>query len=223
MFDIDGTLIHAGGAGRRAIERSFRDLFGMREVSISFSLAGLTDWAIMRRIHAENGGDPAVFERRRLEAFARYVEVLRAEMGNGEGACVCPGVRELLAVLAGRPDVTLSLLTGNLEAGARVKLGHFGLDRFFAVGGYGSDAEIREEIFGALMERLPGEVRAKGPRVTIIGDTPHDIRVATVHGVGSIGVATGGHYTAGDLSSAGAQKVLADLSETSAVLAALGM
>lgn len=223
MFDIDGTLVHAGGAGRRALERSFREAFGMREVAISFSLAGLTDWAIMRRVHAENGGNPGDFEKGRQEVFARYVESLREEMGKGEGARVCPGIRELLGALSGRPDVTLALLTGNLEPGARVKLGHFGLDVFFPVGGYGSDAELREEIFGVLMARLPEGVRAQNPRITIVGDTPHDIRVAVVHGVGSIGVATGGHYTAGDLSRAGARKTLADLADTRAALAALGL
>ncbi len=225
MFDIDGTLVHAGGAGRRAIVRAFRDLSGIDEVQIPFSMAGLTDWAIMRRVHAANAHvkDPRVFDERREALFARYLECLAEEMVRGNGARIFPGVRELLTALAARPDVTLALLTGNLEGGARIKLAPFGLNRFFAVGGYGSDAEEREAVYQAAMARLPLAAQESRPAVTIVGDTPHDIRVAACHGVRSIGVATGGHYTLEELAAAGAGRLFADLADTPAVLAALGL
>lgn len=225
MFDIDGTLIHAGGAGRRAIVRAFRDLFGVERPRIDFSLAGLTDSAILRRVHAANRPDPAEFDSLRADLFARYVAGLKEEMGkpgeDGEEARIYPGVRELLEALAARPDVTLALLTGNLEEGARTKLAPFDLNRFFLYGGFGSDNEARAEIYHVLTARLPEAVRLSRPRVTIVGDTPHDIQVAKVHGVRSIGVATGGHYTLADLAAAGAGHLFADLGDTRRVLAAL--
>lgn len=222
LFDIDGTLVHAGGAGRRALARAFGDLWGMIP-RFDFSLAGLTDSAIMRRLVKACGKSDAFYEENRERLFARYVDFLIEEMGTGAGGRVYPGVPELLRALAARPGVVTGLLTGNLEGGARAKLAPFGLMRFFSVGGYGSDAEDRAEIYDVVMRRLPPEVRAASPDVSVVGDTPHDVRVARARGARAVGVATGGHYALRDLADAGADHLFADLADTARVMAALGV
>jgi phosphoglycolate phosphatase len=134
---------------------------------------------------------------------------------------IMPGVRELLDALAPRDDVFLALLTGNYEAGARLKLEHFDLWRYFRCGAFGDNAPDRNR----LMPRALARVEACGvPFVAadavVIGDTPLDIACARAGGARSIGVATGSH-SVDDLRNADADDVFEDLSDTEAVLRAV--
>ena len=222
LFDIDGTLLHAGGAGRRALLRAFREAFGA-DARIDFSMAGLTDWAIMARVAKEIGVPQALFEERRLDLFTLYAGRLREEVGDGAGCALLAGVRELLDALSARLRVSTGLLTGNLESGAKIKMSPFGLGRYFAFGGYGSDSPERTQIYRFARGRFPASALAEGePDVVIVGDTPHDVAVACAHGLRSLAVASGGHYAIRDLESAGASHLFGNLSDTAAVLSALG-
>ena len=111
---------------------------------------------------------------------------------NRLGGEVCPGIRELLTALHSREDVLLGLLTGNVRAGARTKLGHFGLWDFFRVGGFGDDLTDRDDVARAAIRNVVshrGEVRAD--EVWIIGDTPLDVKCARAVGAKAVAVATG--------------------------------
>ena len=105
-----------------------------------------------------------------------------------------PGIRELLDALQQRPDVFLGLLTGNFEEGARIKLDHFDLWRYFRCGAYGDDAEDRNALVPFAVERArrAGLPEIDAGNVIVIGDTPHDIACARAAGATPVGVAPAG-------------------------------
>ncbi len=136
---------------------------------------------------------------------------------------VLPGVRPLLDALHARDDVLLALLTGNVEAGAWLKLGKVGLDPYFRFGAFGNDAAERSELPAIAIERaarFAGGHRFSRKEIVIIGDTVHDIRCGESLGVCAIGVATG-PTDADTLREAGADAVFDSLEDTDALLRAM--
>lgn len=187
LFDIDGTLIHSGGAGRRAMDRALREL-GCG--GASFSMAGMTDRAIARRALRE-GGCPETDEA--IQAvLARYLALLQETVGAQ--VRVLAGVRDLLQQLSGIPQVRLGLGTGNLAAGAQLKLAATGLWSYFDFGGFGCDAELRGALLRVAAER--GAAKAGLPlqacRVWVVGDTVLDVAAARANGFACLAVASGG-------------------------------
>jgi phosphoglycolate phosphatase len=219
LFDIDGTLVLTGGAGIRAINRACRDIAGHADALADIPVAGRTDRIILQDIVARLGHtlDEALLS----ELRARYLAHLREEIEHrGRGIKgVMPGVRELLDALAVRADVFVGLLTGNFEEGARIKLGHFDLWRYFRCGAYGDDAADRNALVPFALERA----RALGlpdlapEHIIVVGDTPHDVACARAVRALPVGVATGG-YTVDQLRKSGADIVFEDLTETAAFL-----
>ena len=124
-----------------------------------------------------------------------------------------------MATLKSRADVTLGLLTGNVRAGARVKLGHFGLFEHFAFGGFGDLHFDRDDVAReALVEARTNLGAQLAPEhVWVIGDTPLDVRCARAIGAKVLAVATGVHSLE-QLKEAEADLTLADLSDPSSFL-----
>src|SRR5262245_23372009 len=131
LFDIDGTLIASGGAGKLALERALTDVFGGERTIEKLSLSGRTDRAIGQDLLREHGLDASDENLERL--FDAYLRNLPACLESLQGK-VLPGIAELLFRLSSREDVLVGLLTGNIRRGARVKLGHFGIYEYFRVG-----------------------------------------------------------------------------------------
>ena len=144
IFDIDGTLILTGGAGRRAMSRAFSDVCGLQDAMRGVELGGHTDLGIARQVFAHH--QVAWDAGRVQEVFDRYLEVLGPEVDMADQYRILPGVEELLETLAPIDGVWLGLGTGNLERSAHVKLARGGLDVHFRFGGYGSDAEDRAAL-----------------------------------------------------------------------------
>lgn len=223
LFDIDGTLISTGGAGRRAIERAFARRAGLtsgRGDACAFPFAGMTDRAIVRAGLAALGGPSGEDE---IDAvLVLYVSLLEEEMASA--ACVIhEGVEAALDAAKGRAGVAIGLGTGNIREGARLKLGRAGLFDRFAFGGFGCDHERRDELLRIGAERgaaLLGAPRAHC-RVVVIGDTPRDVAAAQAIGAESIGVATGPHRRE-ELAACGATHAVRDLAEEGAIEAMLG-
>lgn len=219
LFDIDGTLVLTGGAGGRAMSRAFEDLYGIPNGFEGVPFNGRTDTWILANAAKAHAID--------AEALARfkplYLSYLADELHKpGPRKGVMPGVGPLLEALSTRDDVFLALLTGNFEQGARLKLEHFDLWRFFACGAFGDTTHDRN---GLLPEAIAQVIDCGGPavdpeRIVIIGDTPLDVGVALSGGARSIAVATGSH-TSEELRASGADVVFEDLSDLGAVLAAL--
>ena len=192
LFDIDGTLLQrASGEHARALREAAGRVHGVDVVSIdSVEYAGRTDRAIARDLLAA-AGVTSVDDAWISQAVEGYARLCPPDLS----AKVAPGMVELLEALAARPsDFRLSLVTGNLEPIARLKLARAGVGRFFAEGqgGFGSDHEDRG--------RLPAIARARASdppwpreRTVVIGDTPRDIECARVDEVRVAAVATGSY------------------------------
>lgn len=198
LFDIDGTLIHCGGAGRNAMERTFADLLGRTDVG-AFNYGGMTDRAIVREAARAAGhhDDDATLD----ALLARYLGHLETELATGDRFRVLPGVVALLDALLAHAHVAIGLGTGNLEVGARLKLGRGGLWHRFAFGGYGSDHEDRGRLLAAGASRGAEKLGLDRARTVVIGDTPRDIAAGRAIGAEVIAVATGG-FGADDLAHA---------------------
>lgn len=192
LFDIDGTLLLTGGAGLRALDRVFRARYGVEDAYRGVEFHGRTDAAIIRAMLRRHlGRDPEDGELPLLGDL--YVEALETVLAEGTPAFrVLPGAREALEALHLRADVTLGLATGNLEPAAWAKLRHAGLDRFFRVGGFGTDSEDRLELTRLGAERARSEARGdERTPILVVGDTVHDVRCAQAIGARCLAVATG--------------------------------
>lgn len=193
LWDIDGTLIRSGRAGQRAMNAAARAVFGLEEAFADFDFGGRTDpWVLDLLCQRHRLDAPP----ERLEHFyAVYVESLRRELHNPL-AQTCAGVRELLAHFHTAPGIGQGLLTGNIVAGARVKLEHFGLWHYFPFGAFADDAGERNRLGPVALERARRHLRLDGLQpndLIIIGDTPHDIACARAAGAHAIATATGGY------------------------------
>lgn len=222
LFDIDGTLVLTGGAGLRAMNRAIEEVLGHADGLEGIPIAGRTDWSILVDAVGKVG--------RQMDATLldtlrdRYLANLAVEIENpGKGRkAVMPGIRELLDELEARDDVLVGLLTGNFEEGAKIKLGHFDLWRYFTCGAYGGDAADRNALVPFAVERARtcGLPDIAPSDVLVVGDTPHDVACAHAAGALPVAVATGG-YTVEQLRSSGAEIVFHDLSDTRAFVTLL--
>ncbi|PEN09459.1 HAD family hydrolase [Longimonas halophila] len=192
LFDIDGTLLHANGSGRVAIEHALADVFDRPIATDEISFSGRTDPGIMRDILESNGIAPSTANVKR--ALNAYQEVV-LQQGNPGDVTLIPGIPPLLDKLAERTDVTLALLTGNVRATAFWKLDAVGLDRHFAFGAFGSDDGNRHNLPPVAVRRAQQHTGRTfvGSDVVIIGDTPHDIQCGRGIGAFSVGVCTGSY------------------------------
>jgi phosphoglycolate phosphatase-like HAD superfamily hydrolase len=208
LFDIDGTLVRTGGAGKDAMEAALRAAFGVADIRDTVGYSGRTDRAIATDLLAAHAIDPTPANVTALqEAYLGHLPHSLSRRG-GE---VCPGVGELLAALRGTTPV--GLLTGNVRAGARHKLGHFGLWDYFPFGGFGDDHLDRDDVARAALAALRRHAgRPVDPAdVWVVGDTPLDVRCARAIGARAVAVATGWH-SPGELAGCRPDVLLADLS-----------
>lgn len=222
LFDVDGTLLTASGAGRRALDRALRDVYGTAGPIDAYDFRGGTDPQIIRDLLTHAGMGEEAIAAGELAVYRRYEALLEAEIGDGRGVSLYPGVRELVETLAARDDVVVGLLTGNIEVGARIKLRPTGLWPHFRLGAYGSDDADRTRlprVAARRAEQLVGRV-FRGPDTVIIGDTPRDIGCARAFGATAIAVATGWHSLE-DLAAHRPDHVFVDFSDREPALAAM--
>lgn len=219
LFDIDGTLIHTGGAGSRAMTRAFAVACKIENGFEGIPVPGRTDTIILADAMAKWG----------LEARPEFVSAFQAiyyrclsdELArlSPEAPGVLPGVVDLLESLQRSPAFSLGLLTGNYAESARLKLDRFGLWGYFDFGAFGGDAAQRENLVRIAM----GRAREGGlPEVTpadvvVVGDTPLDVACGRANGARVLAVATGS-FGVDELEEAGADKAVRDLSDTAALM-----
>lgn len=197
LFDLDGTLVRAGGAGRKALNQAIHDCLGIKQDAGVYNLAGKTDLRnFAEAIRGATGRRPGKEDIERVHR--EYLRVLPRWVADAVRAGkyeLCEGVGRLLRALAPRPEVMLALGTGNMELGARIKLEPSGLNRYFEFGGFGSDSYSRPALlrraFARALARLNGASRVSPRDTFVIGDTPLDVAAGKRAGFKTIAVATG--------------------------------
>jgi phosphoglycolate phosphatase len=190
LFDIDGTLIHSGGAGMEALKRALKERFRIEDDLHDIEIAGMTDSGIVTSILNKHK-IPANAEN--VTAFLdSYVHFLSDELPRRKGNLL-PGVLELLKKLKMRKDVVLGLLTGNVSRGAQLKLDHYGVWHFFEFGAFADDHHDRNQLgpFARARAREKHGREFSGSEIDVIGDTPRDIECGKTLGARTIAVATG--------------------------------
>ncbi len=196
LFDIDGTLVSVRGAGRAAFARALEATYGTAGAIQQFDFRGRTDLSIVHELMTAAGLEVERIRARLDACFETYARELTVQIGDGSQVRVLPGVDAIVRRLGQRDDAVVGLLTGNIEAGARIKLTPTGLWPLFRVAAYGSENADRRRLPPIALERA----RALGydftfDRITIIGDTPLDVECARSCGAVAVAVATGQHPT----------------------------
>lgn len=195
LFDIDGTLIRGGGAGRKALNEAAEHLYGVKNACSELSLAGRTDlYNFGAAYQFATGKKPSraavdKLHREYLRCLPRHVKAALRERTYH----IPPGLKTLLKRLSRDKRVLLGLGTGNMEKGARIKLQPSGFNPYFRFGGYGSDAFHRHQLLKKAVTRA--KRLAHGPfskdDVYVIGDTPFDVSAGKKAGYKTIAVGTG--------------------------------
>lgn len=196
LFDIDGTLLSAGRVARESILVALERAYGWTAQPAHsdrrrYDFSGKTDPQIVRELLADSIG-PERTEEGLPVALALYLEELTRRLVP-EAVLPKPGVPELVARLAAQPHVTLGLLTGNLERGARIKLTPPRLNEYFPFGAFGSDSADRYEL-PAIAVRRAKEATGRsfsGKSIVIVGDSIHDVACGRSLNVRAVAVATG--------------------------------
>jgi phosphoglycolate phosphatase-like HAD superfamily hydrolase len=221
LWDIDHTLIETGGVGSEVFAEAFQAATGRRLESMP-DPTGLTEPEIFRRALAEHGipGEGM---------FEQFAEIQAAEYRANGGQLlargrVLPGVHAALRAVGGSADLVQSVLSGNTRLAARAKLAVFRLAGYLdlEVSAGGDDDSVRANLVPVVWERAAEKygIRFDANSTVLVGDTPADIETGHANGCRVISLATG-RTSADDLCAAGADQVLADLTDTPAVLAAL--
>lgn len=212
LFDIDGTLVDCGGQSRRPFAQALLEVFGATGDLDGYDFSGKTDTRIVYDLMTGAGLEPARVLAGISAVRAAYLPRLERSL-EAARMRVLPGVTALLEDLVVRPQVTLGLLTGNWEGGARIKLSRHGLNRYFAFGSFGDGRLDRDELPPAAWEaaRAATGREFSASSTLIVGDSLLDIACARAHGIPCLAVATGWTEAAA-LVAAGADWVLDDLS-----------
>ena len=227
LFDLDGTLVNAGGAGRTSLRKAIKELYGVEPEFDHSLISGRTDLDNFSIVYSliKKGKKPTAAEMKKMKA--KYLEILPTEV-HAVVRCkkydLIPGVEKFLKMLAKDKDVILGLGTGNLEEGAKIKLEPSKLASYFTVGGYGEDGQTREEMLQAAVKRAEKKFKTKlePDQVYVIGDTHRDICAAKNFGFHSA-VLTNGFGDAQKIQRAAAELETKDFNDLTTFCVWLGL
>jgi len=192
LFDIDGTLITDGGASRTAFRDALAAVYGYDGDLSRYDFSGRTDPQITHMVLRDAGLSASEVETKLDPLWEIYLSGLQRNAVPGRIRAL-PGIPQLVDALEQHTDVILALLTGNIEGGARLKLGGVGLNDYFPFGAYGSDSADRTELPPIAVRRASEHagIHISGADVVIIGDSIYDIRCGVPYEATTIAVASG--------------------------------
>jgi len=189
LWDIDGTLMHCGSDGTKALNKTFYELYGVENAFSSAGIGSAMDAVILDRIMESFKLDKNDLDRVKKV----YVGILKDILNQNQSKNVLPGVIELLEYIKESDSCFNALLTSNLRMGAETKLHSVGLSKYFHVGGFGDDFGEKWDAAAKGISEAENyyNVNFSGENIYIIGDSAYDIECAKKMGIKSIGVATG--------------------------------
>ncbi|HVV88315.1 MAG TPA: HAD family hydrolase [Kofleriaceae bacterium] len=208
LFDIDGTLVRAGGAGAHSLAAVFARRHGVADAARGIRFHGRTDRMIVADMFVAGLGRAAT-EEEIDRILDDYLVELERTLPAWPAFRVLPDADDVLTWLAAQPGVRVGVATGNIAAGARLKLARAGLEHHFSFGGYGCDSPVRSELVACAARRSGA---GAGDPVIVVGDTVLDIEAAKANAFLCVAVATGGDPRT-TLEAAGADLVLDRLAE----------
>jgi phosphoglycolate phosphatase len=226
LWDVDGTLVQAGEVGRDIFTEAFQAVMGRdpdQAAAATLAMAGRTDPEIALELLAahqiaEGEAHLAAFGEALVAALATKAALIR-ERGRA-----LPGAEAALAALGREPGVVQSLLTGNLQPNALLKLASFGLDGYldFEVGGFGSDHRHRPSLVEVARAKAERKYATSfdATATVLVGDTPLDVAAGRAGGARVVAVATG-PYSVEELEATGADAVLPGLGDLARTLGAI--
>jgi len=195
LFDLDGTLVTTGAAGRSALIKAIKILYGKEPKFEHNLISGRTDTENFVLVYQLiKNKKPSKTEVKKIQE--KYLELLTLEIQKARKEkryCFIPGIKKLLAKLAQEKNIVLGLGTGNIQRGAEIKLEPSGLLKYFSFGGYGEDAYERADMLKAAVKRAEKKCKCKftPDQVYIVGDTHRDILAAKECGYHSCVVTCG--------------------------------
>lgn len=222
LFDIDETMISSDGAGRRAFARVLEREYAIPEEIGHINMSGKTDPQILKEIF-EYAEKPHLHSEETLAKFYKhYLEVLKEEVQLSKTYIIHPGIPALLERLAAQDETYLALVTGNIEAGARMKLDRVKLNEYFPIGAYGSDSADRLDLPEIAVKRANEyfDLDFSKDEVVVIGDSVNDILCAKHYGAKCIAVNTG-KTARSELEKHSPEYLFNDLSQTEEVVSAI--
>ena len=177
LFDIDGTMIYPGNGAKRALSKVIFKQFGIK-VNVTYgNTAGRTDRWIIKDIVKRAGVNNCLIDEKMNDVINDYLILIKEEYNKENDAKIFPGVVEVLEELSKNENIYLSLMTGNMEKGARIKLSPFGINKYFPFGAFGEDAIYRDELAEVAVKKAKDlyGISFYGSNLVIIGDTANDV------------------------------------------------
>jgi phosphoglycolate phosphatase-like HAD superfamily hydrolase len=228
LWDIDGTLLHSRrhGAFKEYMAPAMVRVFGTAGRLDEMVVSGMTDLQIFTEALDAEGFTAEQVRGRLPELVASFLEGMERLAAAGELFRALPGARAALEALGREPRYLNSLLTGNVEPAARLKLRLAGLDDFFRLpGAFGDLSHDRRDLPAVARERIGRHLgRDLNPeQLVVVGDTPNDIACARHFGARAVAVATGRSHSAADLLSHSPDALLPDLADTELLLRTLAV
>ena len=222
LFDIDETIIFSDGVGRRAIQAALRSVFDDSVDASQHNMSGKTDPQICYELLAKHGYSKEEIDEKLPLTFKVYLELLEKEIEGSNRIGLHNGVVDLIKELEAHPECYLGLLTGNIEAGARLKLKPHSLNDYFVFGAFGSDSANRMDLPLFAHKRATDVFGKEFDRseIVIIGDAVNDVLCARGYGVKCIITATG-KTSKETLSELKPDFLFDSLADTEAVMAAI--
>ncbi|MFC1668930.1 HAD family hydrolase [Spirochaetota bacterium] len=192
LFDIDGTIIRAHGAGKASIIKATIDTFGTVGIMEKVNFQGKTDPKILYESLTGNGITREIIDLNINKLKKNYFKYLRSEIKKS-GVTLMPGIKNILPTLSTDKNIMLGLLTGNFSESAKIKLSSHNLNKYFKVGIFGDDTAERNEMPFIAQKKICANfsIDIDFSNMVIIGDTVHDIECAKKSGAISISVGTG--------------------------------
>lgn len=226
LWDIDGTLLHSRrhGAFRDYMTPAMLRVFGTKGRLDELVVSGMTDLQIFTEALHEEGFTAEHVRERLPELIPLFLEGMERMAGEGELFQALPGARAALEAVEREPRYLNSLLTGNVEPAARLKLRLVGLEDFFRLpGAFGELSHDRRDLPAVARERISRHLKQDlaPEQLVVIGDTPNDIACARHFGARAVAVATGRSHAADELLRYDPDAVLEDLTDIGLLLRTL--
>ncbi|MEN8904860.1 MAG: HAD hydrolase-like protein [Clostridiales bacterium] len=197
IWDIDGTLLQCKGIGKIALNKTFYEIYNIKNAFDKISMAGMVDSVILGKAYDMNN----IKEKNYSNFFNEYCYYLSEAVSENKNAFAAPGIKKLMEFLKKSRTIYNILGTGNIELGARIKLTKDNLNRYFKIGSFGDEPYKRWQLVNNAIVNSKNffGIPFNNNNIYVIGDTPIDIEAAKKTNVKSVAVATGG-YSINELS-----------------------